>query len=307
MPGSRTVVEKADIAVSNLTSDGGYLNSEQSNRFIDIVINEPTLLNRVRTVRMNAPKRKIEKIGFGNRILKVAADSGSVLDSSDRSKPDLDQIELNTKEIMAEVWIPYDVLEDNIERENMEDTIMKHIARRVSLDLEELLLQGDTTASDPYLALIDGVLQMSSNSTVDGTDEGYGADLWKKLIKQMPTKYLRNIGLMNFFSSYEVEHEYRDVLADRGTNLGDSNITGRAPVYGFGVELAPCALMPTTNVAFTYPSNIIWGIQRDIMIERAKDIRRRVIQIVLTMRIDFKCETSDALVVGENVGETSSS
>lgn len=306
MPGSRTIVEKADIAVSNLTTDGGYLNAEQANKFLDIVIDEPTLLNRVRNVRMNAPKRKIEKIGFGNRILKVAPSSGTALDASDRSKPDLDQIELETKEIIAEVWIPYDVLEDNIERGGLEDTIMRHIGMRVALDLEELLLQGDETASDPYLALVDGVLQMSGNSTVDGTDKGYGADLWKALIKAMPTKYLRNIGLMNFFSSYQTEHEYRDVLADRATALGDNNITGRSPVFGFGVELAPCALMPNGNVAFTYPNNIIWGVQRQIMIEKDRDIRRRVIQIVLTMRIDFKCETSDALVVAENVGTTSS-
>jgi HK97 family phage major capsid protein len=306
MPSSRTIVEKADIAVSNLTTDGGYLNAEQANKFLDIIIDEPTLLNRIRNVRMNAPKRKIEKIGFGNRILKVAPDSGEALDASDRSKPDLDQIELETKEIIAEVWIPYDVLEDNIERAGIEDTIMKHMAMRVALDLEELLLQGDETASDPYLALVDGVLQMSSNATIDATDKGYGADLWKALINAMPTKYLRNIGLMNFFSSYQTEHEYRDVLADRATALGDRNIQGRNPVFGFGVELAPCALMPNGNIAFTYHNNIIWGVQRDIMIEKDRDIRRRVIQIVLTMRIDFKCETADALVVAENVGASAS-
>jgi hypothetical protein len=64
--------------------------------------------------------------------------------------------------------------------------------------------------------------------------------------------------------------------------------------------------MPNGNIAFTYPNNIIWGVQRDIMIEKDRDIRRRVIQIVLTMRIDFKCETADALVVAENVGASAS-
>jgi len=300
---SRNIIEKADIAVSNLVSDGGYLNPEQSNKFIDLIIDEPTILNRIRTVKMNAPKRKIEKIGFQNRILRPAPSSGTALADNLRVKPDLDMLQLDTKEIIAEVWIPYDVLEDNIEHQSMESSIMKHMARRVSLDLEELLINGKIGHStDDYLAIVDGLLQMSVNPIVDATGKGYTSALWKSIISSMPTKYLRNLNAMDYFTSYNTDHEYRDELAKRETGLGDANITGRNPVYGFGVKLTPCALMPNNNVVLTYPQNIIWGIQRDIMIETDKDIRRRVYQIVMTMRIDFKCETPDALVVAENIG-----
>lgn len=305
MPNGRDIVEKADIAVSNLVSDGGYLNPEQSDKFIDIVIDQPTLLNRVRTVKMNAPKKKIEKLGFGSRILNAAPASGSYLDSGLRSKPDLGTVDLDTKEILAEVWIPYDVLEDNIEHESMEDTIMRHIAQRTALDLEELLINGNEIAgspADPYLELMDGALLMSDNSLVDGTGLGYGSTLWKAIVEAMPTKYLRNINLMNFFISHFVEHEYRAALAARETGLGDALITGRQPVYGFGVKMDACALMPNSNALFTYPQNIIWGVQRDIMIETDRDIRARVIQIVLTLRCDFVAETADAIVVAENIG-----
>lgn len=302
MPDGRDIVEKADLAVSNLVADGGYLNPEQANKFIDIVIDQPTLLNKVRTVRMNAPKRRIEKIGFENRILNAAPASGSYLAADSRAKPDLGMIELDTKEILAEVWIPYDVLEDNIEHENLEDTIMRHIAQRTALDLEELLITGDTGSGDDYLALLDGALLMSGNALVDGTGLGYSSDLWKAIISAMPTKYLRNINLMSYFASHNTEHEYRAALAVRETGLGDALITGRQPVYGYGVKLETCALMPNGNVLFTYPNNLVWGIQRDIMIETDRDIRARVLQIVLTMRSDFKAETSDAIIVAENVG-----
>jgi len=303
MPDNREIVQKADIAVSNLVADGGYLNPEQSDKFIDLVIDEPTLINKVRTVRMSSPQRKIEKIGFANRILNAAPSSGTALEEAKRSKPDLGMIELNTKEIIAEVWIPYDVLEDNIEKESLESTIMRHIAMRSALDLEELLIQGDVSITDDdYLALMDGVLKMSTNSLLDCVDLGYAAKLWKSLISAMPTKYLRNLAQMGFYSPYQTEHEYRDALATRTTGLGDATITGRQPVYGFGVQIKPCALMPQENVFFTYPKNIIWGIQRQIMIETDKDIRRRVYIIVLTMRMDIKAETGDAIIVGENVG-----
>ena len=101
MKDSRDIIAKADLAVANLISDGGYLNSEQANNFIDIVINQPTLLQTVRTVRMNAPKRKIEKIGFGNRILRAAPASGTALAEARRARPDLDMIELEIDISMA--------------------------------------------------------------------------------------------------------------------------------------------------------------------------------------------------------------
>lgn len=302
MKDSRTIVEKADLAVANLITDGGYLNAEQSNRFIDIVIDEPTLMKSVRVVRMNAPKRKIEKIGFGNRILRAAPASGTALASSLRARPDLGMIELETKEIIAEVWLPYDVLEDNIEKDNLENTIMDKIGSRTALDLEELLILGDTGSSDTYLALTDGAIELTpTGNIVDGSAiTDVTKALFKMGIQYMPTKYLRNVSLMRYYTSHHVETEYRDSLATRLTDLGDEKVTGRTPCYAYGVPVVPCALMPNNKLILTYPDNIIWGVQRDIMIETDRDIRARVLIIVLTLRVDVKLEQPDACVVIEN-------
>ena len=64
MTDSRNIIEKADMAVSQMISDGGYLTPEQSDTFYRKLIDEPTLLNRVRTVQMGRPKMNIDKIGF---------------------------------------------------------------------------------------------------------------------------------------------------------------------------------------------------------------------------------------------------
>lgn len=299
MKNSRDIIEKADLAVSHLQTEGGYLEAEQADKFIDIVIDQPTIINECRSVKMTTPKRKIEKIGFGSRILQAAPASGTAL--STRSRPDLGLVELETKEVIAEVWLPYDVLEDNIERENLEDTIMQKIGERAALDLEELIILGDTSSADTFLALTEGVIELTPTSnTVDGSGfTDIDKTLFKTAIHCMPTKYLRNVSLMRFYTSHHVETEYRDYLASRVTQLGDEKIAGRTPCYSFGVPLAPCALMPNNKLVLTYPENIIWGIQRDIMIETDRDIRRRVLVIVLTMRIDVKLEQSDACVVVE--------
>ena len=114
---NQDVIKKADLALSDLET-AGKLNPEQTDRFIRTLIDQPTLLASIRTVAMGAPQMKINKIGFGSRILHPAV-SAVALDPALRAKPDLGQVQLETKEVIAEVNLPYDVIEDNIEKGNV--------------------------------------------------------------------------------------------------------------------------------------------------------------------------------------------
>lgn len=218
----KQVLEKADIAVSDLVSSGGYLNPIQSDTFIRMMIDQPTLLNEVRVVPMNAPTMEINKIGFGSRILRKAPASGTALAAANRSKPTTDKVSLSTKEVIAEVHLPYDVLEDNIERGSLEDTVMALIAERASLDLEELLLTADLGSGDEYLAMFDGMLAQAISHQVDvSLVTAVNKTVFKNAIKAMPNKYLRNRSLMRFYVSPHAEIDYADSLATRETPLGD--------------------------------------------------------------------------------------
>lgn len=308
VPRTKDIIEKADLAVSNLIGTGGYLNPMQANTFIRMLIDQPTLLNEIRVVPMNAPQMEINKIGFDTRILQKAPASGTALESSKRVKPKTDKLTLQTKEVIAELHLPYDVLEDNIERGSLEDTIMQMITERASLDLEELLIMGGTDAGDDYLELIDGVLEQSTTHVVDYSlvMPSISKTVFKQGIKAMPNKYLRNRSAMRFYVSPNVETEYADSLANRETTLGDGKITSWTPNYAYGVPVVPAALMPDDKYIFTFPKNLIMGIQRQIMIETDRDIRSRVLIVVLTMRLDMKFEEEDAVVkcIGLNPNDT---
>jgi HK97 family phage major capsid protein len=296
MTNSRTIIEKADMAVAQMIADGGYLNPEQSDTFYRKLIDEPTLIGNVRTVQMRSPKMNIDTIGFGSRILRAAPSSGVALKADERVRPAFGQVNLETEEVIAEVHIPYDALEDSIERGSLENTIMQMLTGRVSLDLEELLINGDTNSADSYLALFDGALALAGH-TVDGTTlNAIDKDVFKSALQEMPTQYLRNLAAMNFLMSWHNVIEYRDTLAGRSTGAGDDFYLNRPTVTAFGVPIAPAALMPNDEILFTYPQNLIFGIQRDIMIETDKDIRERTLIVVLTMRIAIQCEEADSIV-----------
>ena len=299
------VIQKADLALSDLET-AGKLNPEQTDRFIRTLIDQPTLLNAVRTVAMGAPQMKINKIGFGTRILHPAV-SAIPLPPELRAKPDLGQVQLETHEVIAEVNLPYDVIEDNIEKGNvnvplqtgaggLHQTIVDLIAERAALDLEELAIQGDTTnIGDPYLALNDGYLKQATANVVN-VGGAFDKAAVKQALKTMPTRYLRNRSAMSHFVSIDNETEIRDQYGARQTALGDAQVQGLLPVYIYGSRVTPVALMLGTSGLFTDPMNLIFGIQRNIMIEYDKDIRARVFIIVLTCRVDFAIEEVNAVV-----------
>lgn len=304
---NKELVKKADLALSDLAT-AGRLSDEQTDRFVRRLMDSPTMLRSARVVTMNAPTRKINKIGFGSRILRKAV-SATALDAADRVKPDLGQVTINTDEVIAEVRIPYDVIEDNIERGNvsgamqqgaggMHQTIVDLIAERAALDLEELGLRGDTTVAgtDAYLGMTDGWLKRVTSNVVNASGASISKDVLKAGVKAMPDKYLRNRAALRQCLSVDNETELRDLYSNRATALGDAMLQNAAPLYMHGSQVMGVPMMPGTTGLFTDPQNLIFGIWRNIQIEYDKDITSRVFIIVLTARVGFQIEEEDAAV-----------
>ena len=305
---TRDIIAKADIAVSNLISNGGF-DTQQTDTFIRGLIDMPTLLNEIRVVPMPSPQFTINKMGIGTRALHGAPASGTALADAKRTATTTSKITLNSKELMCEVHIPYDVLEDNVEKAGIGGTIMALVRDKVSIDLEELVVNGDTTtlpATDDLLCMCDGVLKRATSHVLDhtGTPVAVSLDPFKDMLKAMPNKYLRNRSAMRYYVSPHAEIDYATWLATRTTPLGDTRILGDYsgnPALGSMVK--PCANMANAKAIFTDPKNIILGIQRNISVETDKDIRTRVLIFVLTMRVDVQIEETDAIVkyLGLNV------
>lgn len=324
MTTNSSLLRKADLAIADLQNDGGELTPEQGASFIRKLIKQPTMIRECRVVEMGASKRKINKIGFGTRIMRKAQ-SGVALTEQQRSKPTTSQIELDTKEQIAEVRIPYDVMEDNIERAmvanneasntgpgGLRQTIIDLIGERAALDLEELALLADTDYTNPgdaddeaYLAQLDGWLKRGADdgNVADADNATISKSVFKKALKTMPSQYLRNRSALQHYVSVNNETEYRDTLADRGTALGDQMTQGNSPAYAYGSPVRGVAMMPESTGVYTDPMNLIFGIQRQVSMEFDKDITERVYIIVLTCRIDFQIEEPEALVIYENIAE----
>lgn len=311
-------LQRADLAISQLDTNGGLLSPDQANAFIDLILDQPTILPQVRVVRMNAPEVKINRIGFGSRILRAARNAsglgaeddgsnGRYVRKAERAAPQTSQITLRDSEVIAEVRLPYEVLEDNIEGASLEAHIMRLIAERAALDLEEFGLWADTSlaGTDDYLGLQDGWLKRSTSHVADNLGVGVNPDLFANAMLAMPQKYLRYLAQMRAFVSMANTIRYRQRVAQRQTGYGDSALQDNIALQAHGLRIEGAPMLAADSVGatglVTFPQNLLFGIRRDITVETDKDIRSREWIIVLTMRAALQIDDADAVVKLENI------
>ena len=304
---NRSILEKADLALADLTS-GGLLQPAQAAKFMRILIKQSKMMGMSTVVPMRAPKQLIEKIRFAGRVLRAGTEA-QALSVGERAKPNLGKVELDAQLFKAEVRLDNEVLEDSIERGELRQTIMQILADAIARDMEEVALQGDTASVDPFLAKFDGVLKAASSNVVDATSQSLNKTIFRDCLRAMPSEFLRNKLDMRFLTSVDAEIDYRDALADRIGQLGDKFLEQDAPVAYSGVPVIDLQLMPEnigtnsvcTDVLFTDPKNINFGIWRQIRIETDKLISEGVLLIVATLRFDVKYAEETAVVKAINV------
>ena len=292
---NRTLLEKADLALADLTGGGGILLPEQAQKFMRLLIKQSVLMQMATVVPMAAPKYQLSKIRFGSRILRPGTE-GVALAAGDRSKPDLSFLELDAQLFKAEVHLSDEVLEDNIERGELRQTILEMIAEAAGRDMEEVIINGDKTSADPFLATLDGLLKQATSHVVDAAGTPLSKNLLRDMLKSLPAEYLRDKKQMAFLTSVDAELDYRNSLAERATVGGDKFIEEDAPALYSGVPVASVPLFPDnlgpsqnrTVALLCNPKNVHVGMWRNIRLESFRDVSAGVLRIVATMRFDAR-------------------
>ncbi len=305
---NRTLLAKADLALADLLANGGLMEPAQAQKFMRLMIKQAVILPMATVVPMRAPKQLIEKIRFGSRILRAGVEA-QALAEADRVKPDLAKVELDAKLFKAQVNLDNETLEDNIERGDLRQTIMDMLGEAIARDMDEVIINGDTTSGDLFLAQFNGMLAAATSHVYDATLQTASKPVWKAMLRTMPPEYLRAFNALRFLTSVNAEIDYRDSLADRGTVLGDRALMEELPVSYSSVPVLRVPMFPEnlgigancTNAVLTDPKNLTVGIWRDIRIETDKDIERGVLKVVASLRFDFKFTHEPSVVKGINI------
>jgi HK97 family phage major capsid protein len=315
---TKVLLRKATMVASDLAT-GGLLNPAQADRFIDMMMEDVVLSKEARIEKMKSPKALIEKIGFQSRIM-VPATEATDPGAAGESNPTTSKVELSTVEGLAIVPVSYNTLEDNIERDRLSDHIVRLIAARAGVDIEEQWVAGDTGSGDSWLAQNDGLLaKISSHSAAQtGSDLAEHEDVVRAAdaaFRLLPGKYLRNKRQWRYYVHPDLEFQLRQALAERSTNAGDKYLLDDAPVLVRGIPVVALPAMPTrtedpdgdstdqtvSDVVLVHPANVVIGIQRQIQVESERKIRERIVEYMVSIRSDMELEEEDAVAVTTSV------
>ena len=86
---NQALVNKADLVVADLASDGGYLPPTSAARFMRIAIDDSVLMSLARVVPLPSLQHRVPKIRFNGRIMRAGSE-GTPVAADDRHVPDTD-------------------------------------------------------------------------------------------------------------------------------------------------------------------------------------------------------------------------
>lgn len=305
---NRSLLAKADLALSDLVTDGGYLQPAQAKQFIRVMIKKAKLSSRISVTPLDSPTQLVEKIRFSGQVLQPGT-PGVALPDGHRSKPDLGKVQWAAKMFKAEVRLNNAVLEQSIERGNLKQTIMETLSEAVGRDAEKVLIQGDTSSADPLLAQLDGILVKATSNTVNGGSARTDNDLLDSMLRSLPKEFIGEIGQMEYMTSVNAQLDYVKYLGTRATELGDRSIMeGGVPRY-HKIPVEDYTLWPETgfsgsdetNVLLAHPKNIDYGIWKQVRIDTGKDVSAGQMIIVVETWFDVLFVEETAVVKAYDV------
>lgn len=336
---SNELLEKV-ISTSSIGADpthgGGFLNPQQSGRFIDYMWDSTVLGSQVRTIRMRANEVELDRISVGERLVRVATEA---VDDGVNPAVAFTKVSLGTTKLRLDWELSSESLEDGLEGEALEDHIARLMAAQAANDLEDLAINGDTVnhTDDALLKAFDGwrkrlfyggsVLDASTITLPDGTGGGeLHRGTFNAALRAMPRKYMGRRGGLKFFTATGLlqDYMYREQLQDQGgfpeqtgnTAGGDNNPgpnAGWSPTSPYGVRAVEVPLFPEYDVNgataggeasdlwLVDPQNLIWGVKREIQVFREFKPKKDTIEYTLYTRVGAQVENPAASVVVKNV------
>jgi hypothetical protein len=317
------------VHVASEAGNGGLLNPEQSARFLDYMFDATVIGKVARTVRMKSDTAEIDRMSVGEKLMKLATEGD---DTAANNAVTFSKISLTTKKLRMDWELSTESLEDNIEGADLEDHIARLMATQAGNDIEDVILNGDTSlSSDALYKSFDGVVKKAkaSGRVVDAAGAVVSREVFNKALKAMPRKYKQRRGDLRFLAGSNLIQDflYANSIGTNQTipqDIASSVIRGGvAPLGGpagyvapfaFGIPIVEVPLLNETqtgthsgaagshgDIHLSFPNNVVIGIKRDVTVYRFFWPRKDSIEYTMYTRVGVQIEQADAWVVVKNV------
>ena len=317
---------------SDMNTAKALLNEEQFAQFMRAATINQTILNDASFRRMNSTSQVVSSTKITGRVLQTGYDSDGVTTKDDLTAATIGfgKAELVATKLKALTSILDDDKEDNIEREQFEQTLLTMMGEAIGVDLEAVCVWGDKSytsgspaAKDPLFSQVNGwlknatavksagVITAAGSGTADFTLASTGiTGMFDAMLHKLPIAY-RQANLMKdlvYYVPYEVQEAYRNYLIDRETGLGDSSLLNADQLAYKGIPVKYAPVLDAAdgrtvygNVAsmLTIPEFLWYGIYKDLSVEPHRDVANEKTDYYYRMRGDATVQYTDAVIAAQ--------
>jgi hypothetical protein len=308
--------------------NGGLLNPEQSARFLDYMFDATVIGKVARTVRMRADTTEIDRMSVGERLMTLATEGDN---TGSNAAVTFSKISLTTKKLRLDWELSTESLEDNIEGADLEDHIARMMATQAGNDIEDLVLNGDTSSATTFLTAFNGVVKKAKTSgrVVDAAGAEVSRAVFNSALKAMPRKYKQRRNDLRFLAGSNLIQDFlyknsitagtanpEDIASSviRGQQVALGGPAGFVAPFAFGIPIVEVPLLPETqtgdytsatgshgDIHLTFPNNVVIGIKRDVTVYRFFWPKKDSIEYTMFTRVGTQIEQADCWVVVKNV------
>jgi len=256
---------------------------------------DATVIGKVaRTVRMKSDTTEIDRMGVGEKLMKLATEGDNT--NSENAAVTFSKISLTTKKLRLDWELSTESLEDNIEGADLEDHIARLMATQAGNDIEDVVLNGNTSlSSDKLYKAFDGAVKLAkaNGHVVDAGGDNISRAVFNDALKALPRKYKQRRTDLRFLAGSNLIQDYLYSTSQNIQNVNPQDIASGiirgevAPVSGPAGYVAP--------YAFGIP------IKRDVTVYRFFWPKKDSIEYTMYTRVGVQIEQADAWVVVKNV------
>ena len=301
-------------AVNPTGTPGGILAPEQARRFIDYVWDGTVLAKDGRRVTMRANTMELEKVNVGERVIRAANQADETYTNAGAT---FTKVELTTKKIRLDWEVSTEALEDNIEGGALEDHLVRLMTNAFANDIEDLAINGDG-ATGNFLSIMEGFVHRVTDGSdahealVTVSDNAWTPEVMESIILALPRKYRALRSGLKFYAGTDA---FAGIVRNNGTlwdAVGSTEasrgayLNGQGQTLGsarttrvLGVEVMEVPYYPADYVDLTFPSNRVWGFQRDITVNREYKPKKDTIEYTVFVRFGIQWEELDAVAYAD--------
>lgn len=297
----------------------GILRPEQAQRFIDYVWDGTVLAKDGRRVTMRANTMELEKVNVGERVIRAANQGDATFTNAGAT---FSKVELTTKKIRLDWEVSSEALEDNVEGAALEDHLVRLMTNAFANDIEDLAINGDGSTGN-FLSIMEGFVH---HTTTNGdaheyaatvTDNAFSPEILQGVINALPRKYRALKSGLKFYAGTDA---FQGIVKENGTNgsniwteqyrnaylAGTDQIIGEArSTRVLGIPVMEVPYYPDGFVDLTFPSNRIWGFQRDITVNREYVAKKDTVEYTVFVRFGIQWEEEDAVAFVDAAADAS--